>query len=366
MLGVDVYSCILILRTEAAVEGFRTHHLTLGSEMGVAAGPLGYGMSAETGLKHRTPVFSYVVTKGFYAGVGIVGQAFIDRWGILDRNAVSQADSRGSFDENERVYHWPGIKAGDIFDGKVRRPPESASLYKALIDAEMGVAQGGNLEWDNQEVKALDLLEGEVLRLPPTPEQLSAFESAGIQDEADVQRDQEERKAVRALPPPPRHPHARNSSMRKTDISVLTGKSGTRSPEPGKSASECSTPDIQEVERFDSSTEMSPHMRRYHFGDADSDVRRTATKSARNNMESARSEGTEVTPSMIDQHESTNMQIHADDNTENARSEVTESAPPISYVPETTKDELEKEITSEPHTAAPALPLSSGPADNKQ
>lgn len=265
---------------------------------------------------------------------------------------------RGSFDENERVYHWPGIKAGDIFDGKVRRPPESASLYKALIDAEMGVAQGGNLEWDNQEVKALDLLEGEVLRLPPTPEQLSAFESAGIQDEDDVQRDQEERKAVRALPPPPRHPHARNSSMRKTDISVLTGKSGTRSPEPGKSASECSTPDIQEVERFDSSSEMSPHMRRYHFGDADNHMGRTATKSARNSMEVARPEGTEFSLSRSDQHESTNMQIHDDVNTEIAGSEATESAPsPIAYVSETTKNELEKDTAPEPHTAAAASAL---------
>lgn len=222
----------------------------------------------------------------------------------------------------------------------------------------MGVAQGGNLEWDNQEVKALDLLEGEVLRLPPTPEQLSAFESAGIQDEDDVQRDQEERKAVRALPPPPRHPHARNSSMRKTDISVLTGKSGTRSPEPGKSASECSTPDIQEVERFDSSSEMSPHMRRYHFGDADNHMGRTATKSARNSMEVARPEGTEFSLSRSDQHESTNMQIHDDVNTEIAGSEATESAPsPIAYVSETTKNELEKDTAPEPHTAAAASAL---------
>lgn len=53
----------------------------------MAAGPLGYGVSAETGLKHKTPIYSYVLSKGFYAGVEVVGQVFIDR-----------------FDENERVY----------------------------------------------------------------------------------------------------------------------------------------------------------------------------------------------------------------------------------------------------------------------
>lgn len=94
MLGLDVYNAILVLRTEEAVKGFRTHNLTLGSDLGIAAGPLGgAGISGEMGLKkgsvHKTPIFSYVQSKGFYAGVSLVGQAFLDR-----------------FDENERVYQY--------------------------------------------------------------------------------------------------------------------------------------------------------------------------------------------------------------------------------------------------------------------
>jgi len=199
MIGLDVYNAILLLRSDAAVEGFRTHHFTIGSEIAVAAGPLGYGVSAETGVKNRTPIYSYVLSKGFYAGVEMVGQVFIDR-----------------FDENERVYHWPGIKAGDIFDGKVRRPVEADKLYQALHDAEAGIAQGSSLEWDTDEVKALDLAEGEVLRLPPTPDQLSMYESIGIQDEEDLRLEREEREAVRALPPPPKHPHVKNYKYRST------------------------------------------------------------------------------------------------------------------------------------------------------
>lgn len=50
------------------------------------------------------------------------------------------------FDENERFYYWPGIKAGDILTGKVRIPPQAAVLHRALLDAETGKAQGGKLE----------------------------------------------------------------------------------------------------------------------------------------------------------------------------------------------------------------------------
>jgi lipid-binding SYLF domain-containing protein len=89
MLGLDVYNAILVLRTEEAVKGFRTHNLTIGSDLGIAAGPLGAGISGEMGLKsaHKTPIFSYVQSRGFYAGLSLIGQAFLDR-----------------FDENERVY----------------------------------------------------------------------------------------------------------------------------------------------------------------------------------------------------------------------------------------------------------------------
>lgn len=212
MLGLDVYNAILVLRTDDAVKGFRTHNLTLGSELGIAAGPLGgAGVSGEMGLKspHKAPIFSYVQSRGFYAGVSLMGQAFLDR-----------------FDENERVYHWEGIKAGDIFDGKVRRPPESKAFYVALLDAETGAAQGANLEWDTDEVKAIDLEEGEVLRLPPTPDQLSEWEAQGIKDEEDVKFEESERQAVRALPPPPLHPRSKAASRSRPGSSASSIRSG--------------------------------------------------------------------------------------------------------------------------------------------
>ncbi len=64
--------------------------------MAVAAGPYGAGAALEAGIE-KSPVFSYIRSRGMYAGVEIVGQVFVSR-----------------YMENEAMYHWPGIKAGDI------------------------------------------------------------------------------------------------------------------------------------------------------------------------------------------------------------------------------------------------------------
>lgn len=93
---MDMYDAVLVLRTPAAVASFKTHKVTLGAEIGVAAGPYGAGFSGEAGLE-KAPIFSYVKSRGMYAGIEAVGQVFVER-----------------FDENAAFYHWPGIKGGDI------------------------------------------------------------------------------------------------------------------------------------------------------------------------------------------------------------------------------------------------------------
>lgn len=78
------------------MDSFSTHKVTLGAEIGVAAGPYGTGAAVEAG-KEKAPVFSYIKSRGLYAGVEIVGQVFVER-----------------YEENAAQYHWPGVKAGDI------------------------------------------------------------------------------------------------------------------------------------------------------------------------------------------------------------------------------------------------------------
>ncbi|KDN36138.1 hypothetical protein K437DRAFT_241337, partial [Tilletiaria anomala UBC 951] len=128
LIGLDIFDVVLLINSKEAMEGFKSHKFTLGAETAIATGPMGAGMSMETGLKGTKvipPIFSYVKSRGLYAGVEIMGQAFLTR-----------------FDENERVYHWPGIAGRDILEGKVRVPAVVAPLHHALHEAETGKAQG--------------------------------------------------------------------------------------------------------------------------------------------------------------------------------------------------------------------------------
>ncbi|BGP02715.1 hypothetical protein NBRC10513v2_003809 [Rhodotorula toruloides] len=184
MAGLDLFDCILVLRTQEAVDSFSSQaKVTIGSEIAVAAGPYGSGASVEVGAD-RQPVLSYIRTRGLYAGVELVGQAFLCR-----------------FDENERVYFWPGVKQQDILTGRTRIPREAESLLDAIEAAESGSAQRAHgdenefeevLPWEDGSV--IDLEEGETLKLPPTPDQLSREE-----EEEEWRRQKEERDKKRFL-----------------------------------------------------------------------------------------------------------------------------------------------------------------------
>lgn len=78
LAGIDVYDCILVLRDPRAVQGFFGHKFTLGAEIGVAAGPYGSGASIESG-KEKAAVFSYIRSKGLYAGIEITGTVSLRR-----------------------------------------------------------------------------------------------------------------------------------------------------------------------------------------------------------------------------------------------------------------------------------------------
>ncbi|GAA5829763.1 hypothetical protein JCM3766R1_001297 [Sporobolomyces carnicolor] len=169
LLGCDFYDSIMVLRSKKAVEAFYPiGKITIGSELAVALGPYGAGASAEAGTD-RTPVFSYVRSRGFYAGIEILANAFICR-----------------FDENERVYHWNGITQKDVLTGQTRAPREAEPLINLLESAELGIAQRAHGDaFEYEEPSELDaalagvtsqLGDGETLKLPPTPDMLEQSE----------------------------------------------------------------------------------------------------------------------------------------------------------------------------------------------
>ena len=78
LAGVDVYDCVVVINTYEALEGFKAVRCTLGSEASAVAGPVGVGGLLDSEVhKRRTPIWTYIKSRGFYAGVEIMGTAII-------------------------------------------------------------------------------------------------------------------------------------------------------------------------------------------------------------------------------------------------------------------------------------------------
>jgi len=120
LVGVDIYDCVLVLNTDEAVAAFSRWRATVGGEISAVAGPVGVGGILETELhKRQSPIFTYLRSRGFYAGVQIDGTV------IIERN-----------DENEKFYGHK-YSAQEILGGKIRHPPyELRGLTETLKSAQ--------------------------------------------------------------------------------------------------------------------------------------------------------------------------------------------------------------------------------------
>lgn len=123
LVGVDIYDCVLVINNRKALDSFTKVRATIGGEISAVAGPVGMGGVLENDGKWKQanrPVFTYLKSRGFYAGVQVDGTIVIERT-----------------DENARFYGQDGIGVTDILAGKVRHtPPELKMLYETLKAAE--------------------------------------------------------------------------------------------------------------------------------------------------------------------------------------------------------------------------------------
>ena len=121
LIGVDIYDCVVVINTEKALEAFTKIRCTLGGEVSAVAGPVGVGGVLETEVhKRQAPVWNYLKSRGFYAGVQIDGTVIIERT-----------------DENERFY-GERIGVADILAGKVRHAPYETRTLMATLKAAQG------------------------------------------------------------------------------------------------------------------------------------------------------------------------------------------------------------------------------------
>ncbi|KAJ5958355.1 uncharacterized protein N7479_005505 [Penicillium vulpinum] len=121
LAGVDIYDCVVIINTHEALEAFKKFRCTLGAEVSAAAGPVGIGGVLESELhKRQAPIWTYMKSKGLYAGVAVDGTIIIERT-----------------DENERFY-GERISVDQILSGKVRHPPRELETLMQTLKAAQG------------------------------------------------------------------------------------------------------------------------------------------------------------------------------------------------------------------------------------
>jgi lipid-binding SYLF domain-containing protein len=122
LVGVDIYDCVIVINTYKALEAFTKIRCTLGGEISAVAGPVGIGGVVDTEVhKRQAPLFTYLKSRGFYAGVQVDGSIVIER-----------------ADENE-VFYGERIGVSDILAGKARNPPKEK--YRLLMNT-IHAAQG--------------------------------------------------------------------------------------------------------------------------------------------------------------------------------------------------------------------------------
>jgi len=125
LAGIDIYDCVVVINTASALAAFTKLRCTLGGEVSAVAGPVGMGGILETEIhKRQAPVWTYLKSRGFYAGVQVDGTVIIER-----------------SDENERFY-GERIKVADILAGKARIVPLAVS---GLMNT-LRMAQGEQVE----------------------------------------------------------------------------------------------------------------------------------------------------------------------------------------------------------------------------
>ncbi|KIW08907.1 uncharacterized protein PV09_00826 [Verruconis gallopava] len=169
LVGVDIYDCVMVINTEEALQGFSKLRATVGGEMSAVAGPVGVGGVLESEVhKRRAPIFTYLKSRGFYAGVQIDGTVLIER---TDAN---------------KDFYGREIGVMEILTGKVEKPPASVNTLLRTIRA----AQGDDVSWDTlpTEPPPSDFEidnDGHIFGIPdkmdPDPYGVLALEKEGLQ-----------------------------------------------------------------------------------------------------------------------------------------------------------------------------------------
>lgn len=118
--GVDVYDCICVLNTQAAVDAYTKSEVQLGAAVSLAAGPIG----GDWTMQDVKPVWTYTKSRGVYGGLTVDGTVIKER-----RDANSE-------------FYKEKVTAEQILTGSVNRGewPVGGSRLLELLKAGQGAA----------------------------------------------------------------------------------------------------------------------------------------------------------------------------------------------------------------------------------
>jgi lipid-binding SYLF domain-containing protein len=116
--GVDVYDCICVLNTQAAVDAYMKSEVQLGAAVSLAAGPIG----GDWTMQEVKPVWTYTKSRGVYGGLTVDGTVIKER---RDANAE---------------FYNAKVSAADILTGQAGQGewPAGGSRLLELLKAAQG------------------------------------------------------------------------------------------------------------------------------------------------------------------------------------------------------------------------------------
>ncbi|KAF2820383.1 DUF500-domain-containing protein [Ophiobolus disseminans] len=219
LVGVDIYDCVIVINSDKALQAFQSIRCTLGGEISAVAGPAGVGGILDTELhKRQSPLFTYIKSRGFYAGLQLDGTIVIERT-----------------DENERFYgERIGVK--EILAGKARHPPyEVRRLMETLRSAQGDKDVDESLIPDEASPADFEITApGEKFGIPdtedPDPYGVLALQDAGfeIKEAGTQKRPTSEQFEFKPSPTSPIYSTFRRSMDNRSSIAAASRRSSWR------------------------------------------------------------------------------------------------------------------------------------------
>lgn len=113
--GVSSTDLILIFRSERGVNSIVDGKFLLGTDLAVAAGPVGRNAQASTDAQLKAEIYAYSHSRGLFAGFALQG--------------VSLAID----DDANHAAYGAGVTAPEIFDGRGPMPPEAVGTFRERL-----------------------------------------------------------------------------------------------------------------------------------------------------------------------------------------------------------------------------------------